>query len=161
MTAIVLRGLLVTVLVPALAGGVSEAMAFNNAISKTTKDLEKLGKDFGQALAQNKGNPAKLKELHDGVIADASKLIKKARALKVPDLEQAKEFHRAFVEYLDAEEKVLKKDFGEVINLLAKQDNAGLQAVVRRMGEYENTYVNKLKDAQQKFAKAHNFTIKK
>ncbi len=151
-------------LVPILLGGMvgcgnAEAMKLNNAISKTTKDLEKTGLEFGTAMGQNKGNPAKLKELHSKVVAESLRIIEAGKAIKVPDVAQANEFHQVFIEYLGAEEKIIKEDFGQLITFLNQNNQGGVQKWLNDIQAKENTYVQKLKQAQETFAKANKFRI--
>jgi hypothetical protein len=86
------------------------ALHFNEAIAKNSKELENLVKTFDRAVQQAK-DPAKRTQAYDKLVADASKAIEEGKAIKVPDIAEANELHKAYLEYLSAEEKILKRDF--------------------------------------------------
>jgi len=139
----------------------SEAVRFNNAISSTTKDLEKIGFDLGKEIGLSRGNPGKLKDLYAKAVKDAMRVIDDGKALKAPKDENAKEFREVFLEYLSAEDRIIRHDLGRIVDMLKYNNLSGVQAALQDVQQYENKYVQKLKTAQAKYAKAHGITLLK
>src|SRR5262249_18071543 len=97
-----------------------DALAFNNAISRVTQDLERVGREFGMGMAGNRGNAARLQQLHSKAVADAARIVQEGRALQPPNVHLAQEFHQTFQEYLNAEEKVIREDMGQLVRFLSE-----------------------------------------
>src|SRR5262249_20961772 len=125
----------------ARAGDNAEALDFNNMVSKATKDLEKIGLEFGKNLGKNKDDAAKMKELQAKATKEAGKVIEKGRGVKPPDVPMAAEFHKTFLEYLKAEEKIINEDFAKVVAAFMDNDLQALQKILQEISSYEDGFV--------------------
>jgi len=143
----------------ALAQGDSPAIKYNNDVAKATKDLEAVGREFGDKLGQNKGNDAALKAAFYDVVKKAEVVFKDARRLTPPGTPEGKAMHREVQKYLDAEEEIVRIEFAVLIRSFIDNDMAAVQRTVERVTKMENERVAALKGAQQTFAKANNIKL--
>jgi hypothetical protein len=137
----------------------SQAVKYNNDVAQVTKDLEALGKTFGDDLARNAGNPTKQKEIHADATTKATAIIQRGRTLTPPNSTEAQALHKAFLDYLNTEEDIVKNDFPKIFTLLQQNNQAALQNLFNSISQKENARVDALKQAQQNFAKANGFKI--
>jgi len=144
-------------LVLAVGCAQQEAIKYNNEIATITKELEAMGKGFGDQLQQNRGNPAGLQAAHQDVMRRADVVFKRGRGLTPPNTTEGKAMHEAFLSYLDTEEHIVKVEFGTLVTQLNNQ--GALQNTINRITQLENEKVGKLKGAQQNFAKANNIRL--
>jgi hypothetical protein len=154
---------LALVVIPCVAmmlacGGVA-AVNYNNELAKVTKDLEVVSKDFDGELTRSAGDPAKLKEAHNAVMAKADTIIKRGRALTPPDTAEGKALHVEFMGFLDLQDEFVRVEYGNIVNALSTGDGAGVLAANNRIQQKSDEKLRTLKAAQQNFAKANNFKL--
>jgi len=143
----------------ALAQGDSPAIKYNNDVAKATKDLEAVGKAFGDKIQQNQGNNPALKAAFYDVVKKAEGIFQDARRLTPPATPEGKAMHQEFQKYLDVEEEIVRIEFAVLIRDFMDNDMAGVQKTVQRVTRMENERVAALKGAQQTFAKANNIKL--
>jgi hypothetical protein len=137
----------------------AEAVKYNNALAGITKELEALGKSWGEDVGKNSDNPTKMKEIQSANAAKADDIFKRGRALTPPNTNEGKALHSAFLSYLDTEEEIIKTDFPMIINSIGKGNQSDVKAQFDRVSKKEDEKVKALKDAQQKFAQANGVKI--
>lgn len=143
-----------------LSGCGGAALKFNNQMAQVTKDLNAMGMEFGTALKGR--NPAEIKAAYDRLLGKFEKIKSESASIKPPDTVEAKEFYQAFQTLLTNQEKMIRVDFKEIVEIQSSPtpDIARFSAVFQSIQAQESQDLTKLRAAQAKFASANNIKIK-
>ena len=71
-----------------------EAFRYNNDVAGITRDLQATGKQYGEKLRSNLGNPAKSRQLYEETVRNAEPILKRGRALTPPNTTEGKALHK-------------------------------------------------------------------
>ena len=140
-------------------GCVPESVRYNSAVTVITHELEAVGKQFGERLRENLGNPAKAKELHEQTVKDATAIIKRGKALTPPDTAEGKALHKALLSYLETEDRLIHVDFGSIALFAGQNKLSAAMPVMTAAQQQEQAKIQQLQSAQKAFAKANNISL--
>jgi hypothetical protein len=151
-------------------GGQKKALDLNNAASTMTKRLESGGVQFGTAVskAQQTGAPqdiAEVRKQYNNLTSLMDQARKEADAMKVDGINGGAEFRDAYVKFLQQQDKMLKEEFKEMVELM--EDNSlppfqrqqKLQNAFQRAAAAEGQALPIMKTAQENFARKNNFKL--
>ena len=144
-----------------VAGCAGEAVSFNNSIAKVNKDLNTIGRTFGETIAKE-SDPARLDSAHNEAVTKVKALVTEANAIKVPQGKEAQDFWTSFQTFLKNQEKMINEDFKELVTIKKSPNfqKAQWEAVFIRIQAVENADLANLKSAQAAYARANNLKIK-
>jgi hypothetical protein len=140
--------------------GCTEAVSFNDAMSEMTQDLEKAGRQFGERVVKHEGNRDQLEEDYTDVVGEVARIVKRARAIRVPKIKGANDYYEAFLAYMEFEENMADHELRKVVSAASRRDRASLIANLERMNRDEQKELAKIKAAQKAFAQANNLTVR-
>jgi aromatic ring hydroxylase len=150
-------------------GSTKDALAFNQAIVNANQKLASAGQELGQAIGRAAaGGPAEIaqaKQLYDQTKQVMQQVKADIQAVHVPSSSTAQALHDADQKFLQGQERIIEKDFAEVIKLLedTKMDKGEraqkLAAIFSKVGNTEQTDLASLRTAQRDFAKEYNLTL--
>ncbi|HKI36763.1 MAG TPA: hypothetical protein VKA46_33215 [Gemmataceae bacterium] len=143
-----------------LVSGCTEAVSFNDTMVQLTQDLERAGRKFGERLIQHEGKRDPLDDDYADVVGEVGKIVKRAKAVQVPNLTGAKAYHEAFLEYMEFEEDAVDREFRKLVSAASRRDRESLMTNLERLNKLELKEVAKLKAAQKAFAQANNVTVR-
>jgi len=137
----------------------SEAVRYNNEVAGITRELQAAGKQFGDRLRSNLGNPAKAKELHDQIAKNGDTIIKRGKALTPPNTTEGKALHKALLSYMETEDHIIRVDFANVARYAGQNKMSAITPIIAAAHQQEQAKVQQLKSAQKAFAKANNIPL--
>jgi hypothetical protein len=154
-----------------LGGCQREAVEFNNRVAATQADVGRAVEDFGRVLQPmvERGatlSPAEIEEAYRRLQREFEKVRAAASNLQPPQsLAGADELRRAQQAFLDFQERLLKEDLAEVVQI-ASEGAPTADALYRRLlnkfqaiKEKEQEQVAALQEAQKKFAAANGVRL--
>jgi hypothetical protein len=139
--------------------GCGEAVTFNNTIMELTADLEETSQKFEERVSRHEGKPGRLEEDHADAVKEAAAIVKRARAVRVPQLTGAKELHSAFLDYAQFEEDVVQREFRKVVSAATRGDGESIQNNLQRIEKIREKAHTKLRAVQKTFAEANNVPV--
>jgi hypothetical protein len=137
----------------------SEAARYSNDVAGITRDLQAAGKQFGDKLQSNVGNPARAQELYDETAKSADSIIKRGRALAPPKTAEGKALHEALLSFLETEDQIIHGDFADIARYVGMNRVSAIMPIINAANQQEKAKVEKLKAAQQTFAKANKIIL--
>ncbi|SRR5579884_1913274 len=144
----------------ALVSGCTEAVTFNDSMVELTQDLEKVGRKFGEQVLKHEGHRDQLDEAYNDAVGEVDRIVRRAKAVRVPKLKGARDYHDAFLTYMEFEQDLCEKDFRKIVSAASRGDRAALLGVMERLGKREQEEIAKMKAAQKAFAQANGLTVR-
>jgi hypothetical protein len=146
-----------------------EAVAFNQTIVTANQRLASVGQEFGEAigraLAGGPADVAQVKQLYDKTKQVVQQVKAEMQSVQVPPSNAAQTLYDADQKFLQGQERMIEKDFGEVVKLLenSELDKAEraqkVAAIFARVEKAEQADLAALKAAQKGFAQEYNLTL--
>jgi hypothetical protein len=146
-----------------------EALAFNQKIVSANQKLSAAGQEFGQsvgrAVAGGPAEAAQSRQLYNKARQAVKDVKAEMQSVQVPSSNAARALYEAHQKFLDSQEHMIDKDFGELVKVLedSKMDKSEkaqkIEAVITRAGKVEQSDLETLKAAQRTFAQEYNLKV--
>ncbi len=161
---------LLTVLFALAAAGCGQrpVVQFNNTVATSANKIQAAVKRFRDNVTggDQAVNLAEVKAAEKNLGAAVAEAKKEFAAVAVPSASAAKEVAEVFRRILGQQEEALKKEYPELIHLLEDPDlpparrDVRIQGVLRPVLQQTGVLMTELQDAQQKFARENNISLK-
>jgi hypothetical protein len=146
-----------------------ELAAFNQKIVTANQRLATVGQEFGEsvgrAITGGPADAAQSRQLYNKARQTVKDVKAEMQTLQVPPSNSARGLYDAYQKFLDSQERMMEKDFGEIVKLLedSKMNQVEkaqkIEAIADRDGKVEQTDLTALKAAQQVFAQESNLKL--
>ena len=146
-----------------------DALAFNEALVNANRKLELPAKEFLESLPRAiTGGPAdaaQVKQLYEKTRQAMQQVKADMESVHVPSSQSAQALYEAHQKYLQGEERLIEKDFAEVVKLLensklgAAEKAQKVNEILVRGGTTEQADLAVLKSAQRNFAQDNHLTL--
>ncbi len=136
---------------------------FNDHLVQMTLDLEKMGGEWGGKFGEiSKGskNYGELTATRLKMQGYCDKKIGELKAMK--DVSGSEEFRKAVIGYLEFEKQLIQRGFVPLEKLSANSSDSDIEKAIKSLMDEaasEETYLLKVHEAQDRYAKKNNFTI--
>jgi hypothetical protein len=137
----------------------SEAARYNNDVVDVARELEAAGKQFGEKLRANQGNPAKAQEIYTETAKNADAIIKRGKALTPPKTPEGKALHQALLSFLETQDHIIRVDCSNIARYVGQNKMSAIAPILQAAQQKEQAKVQQLKAAQKAFAKANNILL--
>lgn len=153
-----------------LFGAGQAALEFNDKMielqESTLPSAEAFGAEVGTALSSGDVSADLLNEAYTKVDKDFTSAFDQLKSIEVPDLEGAKEFHDAMLEFLNIEkDQVIDVYFKQILETMVDesmtidQKSEEVIGIFDEIAVIEDPAFDDLQASQLKFAKTHDFEL--
>jgi hypothetical protein len=149
-------------------GKPADPVTFNDKLVSSNKVLEAAGKKFGEAVRS--GTPRDVDATYANLQATLKNVREETKALEVPLGRSARALYDAEQTFLDGQERIIQKDFAEIVQIVKKHDMTDqkthirdrqreIKPILARAAKQEQADLAPLQEAWRAFAAEHNITL--
>jgi hypothetical protein len=154
-----------------LPGCKPPTVSFNDTIVTKALKLHEAGIVYGRALGSalasgNEKDVSKAEAAYEDVLKALTDVRNDIKALTVPPGKAAKEFQREALEFLDIEERLINRDFKDMLRITKEKGtnqadkSKRVNDILAKAVKIEKEHLEWLKDAQRKYAEENKITLK-